>query len=120
MSNAPAAHSPEPLPDHSGRDHRCTECELRIRLRDAIAEIDLLRSYVAQSNDKLAKARSALFDESEAHAITNRRLQRLTGEKDAITEAFEDAREAVEILEKERDRRESEPDSNRTLGLVMS
>jgi chromosome segregation ATPase len=111
--------SPKPLPDHTGRDHRCTECELRIRLRDAIAEIELLRSYVAQSNDKLTKARSALFDESEAHAITNRRLQRLTGEKDALTEAFEDAREAVEILEKERDRREYEADGDRTTGTVL-
>jgi hypothetical protein len=85
-----------------------------------MAEIELLRSYVAQSNDKLTKARSALFDGSEAHAITNRRLQRLTGEKDAITEAFEDAKEAVEILEKERDARGYEPDSNRTLGLGVS
>lgn len=64
-------------------DHRCQACTLSGDLQDANATISLLRREVARLSESLTRARSALYDESEAHALTHRRYQRLLGKEAA-------------------------------------
>ncbi len=64
-----------------GRDHRCPACTARGDLYRANLEIEALRTQLARSSAQLTNARSALYAESEAHGITNRRLENTIGQR---------------------------------------
>lgn len=64
--------------------HRCPACRLSGQLQDANATISLLRREVARLSESLTRARAALYDESEAHALTHRRYQRLLADRDVM------------------------------------
>jgi hypothetical protein len=61
--------------------HRCPACTLAGDLSRANDDISTLRRELARVNAALTNARAALYNESEAHAITNRKLENALGRK---------------------------------------
>jgi hypothetical protein len=98
-----------------GPDHRCAACTLQGDLRRANDDISQLRRALAEANAALTRASVALIGEREAHALTSRKLQNVTGQRDFISEAFDAARESIAILEAKRD---GSPDAFRMAGAL--